>query len=1026
MRRVIVNPVIGAVGLCVLIAILIVLLASPVGTSSANSHWITTTNAELGYSISRPPASSATYYLPEQILNIELLPGPVVLSIRAVANPELLTSAAWAEKHLLDPKLRGTSPLAPPLPTAERNQITIGGRPAETFLVHGPVVSIQRTVVAREDQVFLLDHQTYDGELNNILKQIVASFEVGEFKATEGLVESMPELSEDIPELPVPHYSQKDPRWICDQIGSCWCYLGNCFGHTGIGDAGCYITAESMIFDYYTGGFMDPQELDTCLTNNGGYGLWQGCGWGLCATTYDPIEACSPSVVTYEGLSGVRSTLDSDLQNGYPAIAWVDGGVHYLVITGKENGKYLVNDPLYARTSIYSGEIIYFVRLHGPLPSEPALDSTFQSGFPSAAYRTPDNSFPDAFKHVLVANLDDDPTLEIAATALGTGPLYVWDADGAVAPDWPQGINLGQAFPAAGKLTDSQLVSTIVAGFGNGMVQGFHSDGSGLSGWPESIIPAGVPPSLADVDGDGIEDVFIPTGDSQLAGFKADGSALAGWPVAGTPGQLFATPAIADLDKNGSLEVISVLGSNGGSLSLYAFSADGQLLAGFPIPISGTHMTVPAVGDVDGDFQNEIVIAGSNAPVQIYSTSGQLERTMSPQGSVNHSTAPALADLDGDSFPEIIVQANTSLNVWKGDGTVFPGWPESWGSEFTTAGSTPVAGDVDGDGIADIVITIQAADQSGEDQLRIYNRQAGIVEGGLKTLHLGPGAVPAIADIDLDDRNEIIVLSAADAPEPGFAEKLHVFDLGGGPHGAIEWGQFGGGPQHRGLYPAPPPPQPLDIPPAENGTMFLPIMRVNASPEPATIHGNLKLNGSPLGNIPVTLRYFDGQDWRDWITLATTPGGNYSFVSPPGLSPGEKYMVRFTNSDNHPDLVTQWDSRPITIYHEGEVAGLSPVDLADLALTSPAPSSTTALPAAFSWTRPAGLSEFLYQWVLYDPEDGSPLYQSPLLEDQLSFSLGSLPAGFDYNQPYSWTVWIYGPDGSQLFPGETRTITFLP
>src|SRR5205085_1744033 len=57
----------------------------------------------------------------------------------------------------------------------------------------------------------------------------------------------------------------------------------------------------------------------------------------------------------------------------------------------------------------------------------------------------------------------------------------------------------------------------------------------------------------------------------------------------------------------------------------------------------------------------------------------------------------------------------------------------------------------------------------------------------------------AIADIDRDGRNEILV-AGSDSGWSGHEAFLYAYDLGGGPHGAIEWGQQGGGPRHQGLY----------------------------------------------------------------------------------------------------------------------------------------------------------------------------------------------------------------------------------
>lgn len=116
---------------------------------------------------------------------------------------------------------------------------------------------------------------------------------------------------------------------------------------------------------------MNPAELDACRTEYGGYTYWQGCGYGLCAASYNPLTVCKPDNVSYVTFSGDLSVLDSDLENGYPAVAWVDGGTHYVVVTGKNGANYRIHDPLYTRSEIYPGYIIHFVRYRGEFEPTP-------------------------------------------------------------------------------------------------------------------------------------------------------------------------------------------------------------------------------------------------------------------------------------------------------------------------------------------------------------------------------------------------------------------------------------------------------------------------------------------------------------------------------------------------------------------------------------------------------------------------------------------------------------------------------
>ncbi len=62
-----------------------------------------------------------------------------------------------------------------------------------------------------------------------------------------------------------------------------------------------------------------------------------------------------------------------------------------------------------------------------------------------------------------------------------------------------------------------------------------------------------------------------------------------------------------------------------------------------------------------------------------------------------------VGDVDGDSLPEIVVGTHgLGMYVYRGDGTILPGWPYSIGGGIT---APPVVGDIDGDGIKEVVFT---------------------------------------------------------------------------------------------------------------------------------------------------------------------------------------------------------------------------------------------------------------------------------------------------------------------------------
>jgi len=155
-----------------------------------------------------------------------------------------------------------------------------------------------------------------------------------------------------------------------------------------------------------------------------------------------------------------------------------------------------------------------------------------------------------------------------------------------------------------------------------------------------------------------------------------------------------------------------------------------------------------------------------------------------------------------------LIQTRGAVDAWTGNGDPVPGWPARWADpddyQYADPGnSAPVVGDVDGDRRPDVVFT----SRSGRSNSRLYllSRDGVLLKGFPKEIRGCDARAPAIADIDLDGRNQILIGSAAWDDVGGMMDSLWVYDLGGPAHGRIEWGQVGGDARHRYVYPVPPP-----------------------------------------------------------------------------------------------------------------------------------------------------------------------------------------------------------------------------
>jgi hypothetical protein len=329
------------------------------------------------------------------------------------------------------------------------------------------------------------------------------------------------------------------------------------------------------------------------------------------------------------------------------------------------------------------------------------------------------------------------------------------------------------------------------------------SDGSVMPGWPKQSCLAGTPfiPVMADLDKDGRDEILMPMGDI----YKADGTNLRfdGETIPPYPPDSYALriPSVADLNGDGFPELIYSLTTNDNEFR--AYTAQGTLLPGFP---AISQLDKPqgragpaGVADFDSDGKPELVRIRSPGGLDPILNIDVMDSAGRPLWSDKTTSGPfrselpmALGDITGDSKPEILIQTASELYAWEGNGARVAGFPLTWGKDGIPVDSTPVIGDVTGDGKPDIVIATQNA-------IRVYS-STGQPEQTIRIT--GEAIVPAIADIDLDGRNEIIVYEFVwNGYNNERLPTLWVFDLGGSAHGAVLWGQQGG--SKRGAFTLP-------------------------------------------------------------------------------------------------------------------------------------------------------------------------------------------------------------------------------
>jgi hypothetical protein len=177
----------------------------------------------------------------------------------------------------------------------------------------------------------------------------------------------------------------------------------------------------------------------------------------------------------------------------------------------------------------------------------------------------------------------------------------------------------------------------------------------------------------------------------------------------------YSSPAVADLDGDGKVEVIA---------SAYSIvvldGATGNLKWRVNSGTDRSHPDKDNVGrtwpgiviaDVDGDGQLEIVTAHSGAYVSVYSSDGYFKPGWPRHLNVNEFRGLSVSDIDNDGKMEIIVTAaygnKTNTWVFGYDGTIRSGWPQlnnDTGFAWGVYNSNAAVGDIDGDGKAEIIV----------------------------------------------------------------------------------------------------------------------------------------------------------------------------------------------------------------------------------------------------------------------------------------------------------------------------------
>jgi hypothetical protein len=339
-----------------------------------------------------------------------------------------------------------------------------------------------------------------------------------------------------------------------------------------------------------------------------------------------------------------------------------------------------------------------------------------------------------------VADIDGDGSPEVVVGSnetyagfltLQCGRLYAFHADGSLAPGWPVGGEsfedlcvladsivplIGEGVPAGPTLYDldgdgdrevlvGAPISPPVIYDGDGSIyatQPINGNGVGSNATQPDTFFGMASPVVADVDGDGLGDLIAPTVSLDMAAIVAGDltameSTVSAWDLTANewlPGyprlmedwQFATAVSVADVGGDSRPEIVT---GSGGYL-LHGFDADGSEPPGWPKFAGGWLLAAPALGDLEGDGDLEVVAWTREGNLFVWETTAPapaadpLQEGLEPSLRFQHD-ARNTGDVHADAHPPAPV---LDLSASRSGGMIDLTWTASgddgWRGRATT------------------------------------------------------------------------------------------------------------------------------------------------------------------------------------------------------------------------------------------------------------------------------------------------------------------------------------------------------
>ncbi len=311
-----------------------------------------------------------------------------------------------------------------------------------------------------------------------------------------------------------------------------------------------------------------------------------------------------------------------------------------------------------------------------------------------------------------LADFNNDGVIDIAAAAYTSKQMFIFDGAGHPLPGWPKPtVDMVRASVAIGNI-DGVGGFEVIAIDQEAYVYAWHADGTEVVDGDANPATIGVfrrlpdtnqlqyqSPAVADIDGDGKDEVIIAAQDKKLYVLNEAGADKPGWPHV-LENYAGGGVAVGDIDNNGDLEIV---------------------------------VTTRGTGEITALNHNNTVMWQRWVSISLF-----------------FNPSPALADLNGDGKLETLIAAsNGRLYAIQSNGADLPGWPVTY-STSTYTESSPVVADVSGDGVVDVLLGDEGKYING------WSAAGHPLEGFPLVTKDAVRGTPTITDIDHDGDVEVI------------------------------------------------------------------------------------------------------------------------------------------------------------------------------------------------------------------------------------------------------------------------------